>query len=182
MVKKYTGIKFKLLRLRVFFIRDAVDRANYLGEKGIFAGVGKNCYFTTRKIPMEPYMVKMHNNVHVLANVTFVTHDIVNNMLRKMPENQESDFSDYHMGTIELLDNVVVGAESIIMPNVKIGPNAVVAAGSVVTKDVPEGAIVGGNPAKIIGNINDLIEKRKREKGYPIDRDEINRIYSFYWK
>jgi len=37
--------------------------------------------------------------------------------------------------------------------NVKIGPNAIVAAGSVVTKDVPEGCVVGGNPAKVIGNM-----------------------------
>ncbi len=37
------------------------------------------------------------------------------------------------------------------MYGVKIGSNAVVAAGSVVTKDVPDGAIVGGNPVRIIG-------------------------------
>ena len=48
------------------------------------------------------------------------------------------------------------------MYNVKIGPNAIVAAGSVVTKDVPEGCIVGGNPAKVIGKYENLVEKRKR--------------------
>ena len=48
-----------------------------------------------------------------------------------------------------------------ILPNVKIGPNAIVAAGAVVTKDVPEGTIVGGNPARVIGSFDDLMEKRK---------------------
>ena len=40
------------------------------------------------------------------------------------------------------------------MPGVTIGENAVVAGGAVVTKDVPENAIVGGNPAKVIRYIN----------------------------
>lgn len=46
------------------------------------------------------------------------------------------------------------------MYGVKIGPNAIVAANSVVTKDVPEGTVVGGNPARIIGKYKDVAEKR----------------------
>lgn len=44
---------------------------------------------------------------------------------------------------------------------VKIGPNAIVAAGSVVTKDVPEGVVVGGNPARVIGNFWDVKNQRE---------------------
>ena len=40
-----------------------------------------------------------------------------------------------------------------LLPGVTIGANALVGAGSVVTKDVPEGAIVAGNPARIIGTV-----------------------------
>lgn len=50
------------------------------------------------------------------------------------------------------MDNVIIGANVIISPNVRIDPNAIVGAGSVITKNVPEGKIVAGNPAKIIGN------------------------------
>lgn len=46
------------------------------------------------------------------------------------------------------------------MYGVKIGPNAIVAANSVVTKDVPEGTVVGGNPANVIGNYYDVAKKR----------------------
>jgi maltose O-acetyltransferase len=42
---------------------------------------------------------------------------------------------------------------------VTIGPNAIVAMGSVVVKDVPEGTIVGGNPARVIGSFEDYANK-----------------------
>lgn len=47
------------------------------------------------------------------------------------------------------------------MPGVTIGDNALVAAGSIVTKSVPYRAIVAGNPAKVIGHINDFYERNK---------------------
>lgn len=61
---------------------------------------------------------------------------------------------------IEILDNVFVGAKSTIMYGVKIGPNAIIAANNVVTKDVPEGIVVGGNPPKIIGDYENVTHKR----------------------
>lgn len=53
-------------------------------------------------------------------------------------------------GKIEIEDDVWIGEKALIMSNVKIGQGAVVAAGAVVSKDVPPYAIVGGVPAKII--------------------------------
>lgn len=47
-------------------------------------------------------------------------------------------------------NNVWIGGRAVIVPGVTIGDNVVIAAGAVVTKDVPNGAVVGGNPAKII--------------------------------
>jgi acetyltransferase-like isoleucine patch superfamily enzyme len=51
---------------------------------------------------------------------------------------------------ITIKDNVWIGANSIILPGVNIGEGSVVAAGSIVNKDVPPYSLVGGNPAKII--------------------------------
>jgi acetyltransferase-like isoleucine patch superfamily enzyme len=70
--------------------------------------------------------------------------------------NSEHDLSDPSFKAIEepvtIGDYVFIGPRSIIMPGVTIGNGAVIAGGAVVTKDVPENTIVGGVPAKIIGD------------------------------
>lgn len=52
-------------------------------------------------------------------------------------------------------DNVVAGANVVIIGDIKIGDNVVIGAGSVVVKDVPSNVVVAGNPAKIIRSLND---------------------------
>lgn len=52
--------------------------------------------------------------------------------------------------SVRIAENVWVGADVMILSGVQIGEGAVLAAGAVVTKDVPKGAVVGGNPAKVL--------------------------------
>ena len=66
------------------------------------------------------------------------------------------------------------------MPNVKIGPNVIVAAGAVVTKDVPPGTIVAGVPAKIIGNFDDIVARRI-EESREIDTWDRNKRIETEW-
>ena len=47
-------------------------------------------------------------------------------------------------------DDVMIGANAVVIEGVRVGKGAVVAAGAIVLQDVPEGAVVAGNPAKII--------------------------------
>lgn len=58
-------------------------------------------------------------------------------------------------GYIEIDDNVFIGDHCIILKNVRIGKGAVVAAGSVVTRDVPPASIVAGNPARVLKRFNE---------------------------
>lgn len=61
---------------------------------------------------------------------------------------------------IDIKDNCFIGANSTILAGVTIGPNVIIAAGSVVNKDISPNTIVGGVPAKLIGEFDRLAEKR----------------------
>lgn len=71
---------------------------------------------------------------------------------RKVP-----DFDVF--GKVVIKDWAYIGAHAQIMPGVTIGEGAMVAAGSVVTKSVPDGMVVGGNPAKILCSVEEYIER-----------------------
>jgi len=55
----------------------------------------------------------------------------------------------------------MIGVNSITMPGVEIGPNAIIGAGSVVTKTVPKGTVFTGNPAKFICSVEEYFNKIK---------------------
>ena len=65
-------------------------------------------------------------------------------------------------GKVKIGNHVYIGAFSQIMPGVTIDDNVLVAAGSVVTKSIPSGYVVGGNPAKIICTLDSFIEKNAK--------------------
>ena len=151
------SIKQKIQKLHFFVIWDGKDRAKYLKKKKILAGIGENCIFQSRVFPMDPKLLKIHNNVVVAANVYFVTHDAIRHVLMK----KNDKFYQKNLGAIEVMDNVFIGLGSIILPNVKIGENVIIAAGSVVTKDIPSNSIYAGVPAKKIGDFKTLEKNRE---------------------
>ena len=69
---------------------------------------------------------------------------------------------------MDINENWFIGHGAIIMPRVTSGPDWIVAAGAVVTKDVPPGTVVGGNPAKVICTTEALIQRvEERCNAYP---------------
>jgi serine acetyltransferase len=61
-------------------------------------------------------------------------------------------------GRISILDNCVIGHRAILLPGVTIGPDSVVAAGSVVSRSVPPGVVAAGNPAKPVMTVHQYAE------------------------
>lgn len=153
--KKWMKIKYRLVCV------SGRNKARYLKKNRVFAEFGDNVLFQPTLLPNDPEFIKIHNNVKIAAGVSFYAHDVINGIFVELDDCQYRT----HLTCIEIMDNVFIGANSIIVGNCKIGPNAIVAAGSVVTKDVPEGTIVGGNPAKVIGSFEKLHQKRLEEDG-----------------
>ena len=69
--------------------------------------------------------------------------------------------------SVEIEDYVFIGPRAIILPGVRIGYGAIVAAGCVVTKNVPNFAVVGGVPGKVIG------ERKNKNPNYILGRPRL---------
>lgn len=121
--------------------------ARYLGVE-----IGNNCNIATRHFSSEPYLIKIGNHVQITAGVKFFAHGGGWVFRQKHP------FFDT-FGKIIVKNNVYIGNNALILPGVTIGNNVIVAAGAIVTKSIPDGVIVGGNPAKPIGSIEELEKK-----------------------
>lgn len=148
-------IRRVFIQLRLFSIRNGWKKAKFLKRNNIFYHMGENCYFHSNNLPAEPFLVCFHNNVVISAGVRLVTHSGVHVMLNGM-SNTKNHVCRY--GKIEIHDNVYIGADAIINYGVTIHKNCIIAAGAVVTKDVPENSVVAGIPAKVIKSFDDVVK------------------------
>lgn len=183
--ERKVNIWHMLLFHTLFIRKGGYWRAEYLRKHGIFHSFGEKCYYHPRKIPTDAYMISIGNNVCIAANVRFVTHDVFSIMFNNCEEYISSNGgNNYGVNyvPINIKDNVCIGEGVHIMPGVTVENDVIIAGGAVVTKNVPSGVIVGGNPAKIIGKTRDLVEKRKQahKVDWSMTREEIENYYFKY--
>jgi len=105
--------------------------------------VGKSCFFDLRgKVVIE-------DNVVVSMQTTFITHQDLNKS--DLREIYPPSFSD-----VTIKKNSYIGANATILQGITVNQYSVIAAGAVVTEDVPEYSVVGGVPAKLIKHIEKI--------------------------
>ena len=84
-------------------------------------------------------------------------------MMKIVFNNIEPDSTHIGLGCIEIGNNVFIGANATILPNVKIGDNCIIGSGSIVTKNIENGSVVAGIPAKKVNDFEIVFNERKKE-------------------
>jgi len=136
-------------QLRAFLVRNCINSCgiNLRIETNVllspFINIGDN--------------VEINENVRIRQNVRIGNDVLIAPGVQLISINHEYSDTSIPMknqgeikGKIEIEDDVWLGTNVIVLPNIKIGKGSIVGAGSIVTKDVPKYAVVAGNPAKLV--------------------------------
>ena len=128
-----------------------------LEKQARYAGVtvGKGNFIASRFWSTEPYLICVGDYCQITGGVKVFTHGGGNSIRSKYP-----NFDTF--GKVRIGNYVYIGNNSLIMPGVTIGNNVLVAAGSVVTKSIPDNTVVGGNPAHYISTTEEYLNRNLR--------------------
>ena len=126
-----------------------------------FYHLGKNVKLYAPVIGTEPYLISIHDNVTCAYNVHFINHDVSCFNVARYLGLEEVCLDK--VGPIELFDNCFIGMNTLLMPNTSVGKNSIVAAGSVVTKHIPDNEVWGGCPARYIMSTEQYAKKLKAQ-------------------
>ncbi|MCK1994419.1 acyltransferase [Peribacillus muralis] len=120
---------------------------NWLYRTFLHMKVGKNTSFALMVMPdvMFPEKISVGMNTVIGYNTTILAHEYL--------------IKEYRLGDVIIGDEVLIGANSTILPGLTIGDGAIVSAGTLVHKDVPGGAFVGGNPMKVIYTKEEMLKR-----------------------
>lgn len=125
----------------------------------------------------EPWIITIGDNVHITDGCDFITHDGGTLLFRKYVPDLEIT------KPISIGNNVYIGNHVILLPGVNIGNNVIIAAGAVVTRDIPDNSVYGGVPARFIKSTDDYFEKIQRESlhlGHLIGQEKDIALMKYY--
>ena len=139
-------IKYCIERLR------GEPNISKLKKSGLVIGdnfsYGRHCFFD----PSHCWLISIGNDVTFSTRVHLLAHDA-----------STYKYIGYsRIGRIDIGNHVFIGANSLILPGVRIGDNAIVGAGAVVTKNLESNTVYAGVPAKRICTVNEYIDKVKK--------------------
>ncbi|HOT96882.1 MAG TPA: acyltransferase [bacterium] len=140
-----------LLYLKEIGKYDRFTKAEFFRKQG--AQIGEGCAIIVDTLGQEPYLIKIGNRVTIANFVQFVNHHGETWVCR------EEDPNVQMFGPIIIDDNCVIGQSVILLPNIHIGANCIIGAGSVVVNDIPPNSIAMGVPARVLGSTDKLKAK-----------------------
>ena len=116
----------------------SLSMKNWIYRRVLGMKVGDNTAFALMVMVdvFFPERIHVGNNTIIGYNTTILAHEYL--------------IGEYRLGDVIIGSHVMIGANTTILPGVTIGDHAVVAAGSIVHKDVAAGSFVGGNPLQVI--------------------------------
>lgn len=109
--------------------------------------VGENFYANYNLTILDCASVQIGDNVMIAPNVSIFTAG------HPIDADKRNQLLEYAF-PITIGNNVWIGGNTVITPNVRIGNNVVIGAGSVVTKDIPDNCVAVGNPCRVLREIN----------------------------
>lgn len=127
---------------------------NWMYRTFLHMKIGERTSFALMAMPdiMFPEKITVGINSVIGYNTTILAHEYL--------------IKEYRLGPVNIGSEVMIGANSTILPGVTIGDGAIVSAGTVVHKDVEPGTFVGGNPMRVIYTQEQLAERRANDPVY----------------
>ena len=147
------------------------------GEEGI-------SIYSTANLGTETYLVELGDHVRINDGVQLVTHDGGAWVLRSYLKEENAKNIDI-FGCIKIGSNVHIGTNAVIMPGVTIGDNCIIGCGAIVTRDIPDGSVAVGVPARVIESIDEYAEKTRKRFMYTKQltqqekREKLKEYFSF---
>lgn len=140
----------KVLRYIIKIFRTVPKNAEDIRKRGGIVGNNFNNYgiIDTNHINL----LSIGDNVTIASGAKLEFHDA----------STKNILGYSKIGRVSIGNNVFIGANSLILPNVAIGDNCIIGAGSVVVRDIPPGSVAVGNPCKVVGTYEDFVNKTKK--------------------
>jgi maltose O-acetyltransferase len=147
----YSAILKLLSGLRTAFRRELYYQHVLKGLQKRGLSIGKDVYVAPG-VEFDhgyPFLIEVQDHCRISTGTMILAHDATT--FRELGVTR--------LGKVRILEGSFIGSHVIILPGCTIGPNAMIAAGSVVNRDIGEGFLAAGNPARPYGKYSELLEK-----------------------
>lgn len=144
------NIYSSLVKIYYFVLQKKKERYLYrLVKNGLVLGENVDIIDTFFFDPSHCFLISIGDNCTICPGVRLIAHDA-----------STKKFLGYtKLGKIIIKENCFIGDSTLILPGVTVGPNSIIGAGSVVTKDVPPNTVSVGNPVRNICSVDEYIAK-----------------------